>query len=220
MGSDRRSGRARVERCRRRRDGADWRGLDLRRRRRHQHLQDAEDARTVARAIRTHARDAQADRGRGQAARRRHSRQRARRRARARAGLPLPGRDGRRESRPARSAARHHSRARAARSACRASPARNWRSQMCTDGKPVAASKAKAAGILDAIVDGDLLARRDRVCESARRGALHPEDPRHRLQRRRQGERARGGVEGARRAQGSRRVCGRRLPPSTPSKPR
>src|SRR6476620_5878009 len=30
--------------------------------------------------------------------------------------------------------------------------------QMSTDGKPIAASKAKAAGILDAIVDGDLLA--------------------------------------------------------------
>jgi 3-hydroxyacyl-CoA dehydrogenase len=30
--------------------------------------------------------------------------------------------------------------------------------QMCTDGKPVAAPKAKAAGMIDAIVEGDLLA--------------------------------------------------------------
>ena len=29
---------------------------------------------------------------------------------------------------------------------------------MCTDGKPVAAPKAKAAGMVDEVVDGDLLA--------------------------------------------------------------
>src|SRR5947209_3218191 len=30
--------------------------------------------------------------------------------------------------------------------------------QACTDGKPIAAAKAKAAGMIDAVVDGDLLA--------------------------------------------------------------
>jgi len=29
--------------------------------------------------------------------------------------------------------------------------------EMCTDGKPIAAARAKEAGILDAVVDGDLL---------------------------------------------------------------
>ncbi len=41
--------------------------------------------------------------------------------------------------------------------------------QMCTDGKPVPAPKARAAGILDEIVDGEPARRRDRVREGARR---------------------------------------------------
>ena len=43
--------------------------------------------------------------------------------------------------------------------------------QMSTDGKPVAASKAKAAGILDEIVDGDLLAGAIRFAKA--RAAAH-----------------------------------------------
>ena len=61
-----------------------------------------------------------------------------------------------REGRPARGAARHHSRRRRHAAAAAAGRRTDSRSTMCTDGKPVSAAKAKAAGIVDEIVDGDL----------------------------------------------------------------
>ncbi len=85
-------------------------GQHLHRGRRHQHLQDAEDARPVDGALRGHARPAPPSRRLGQAARRRDPRPGVRRRARGCHGLPLPRRRQGREGRTARSAPRHHPR--------------------------------------------------------------------------------------------------------------
>ena len=46
--------------------------------------------------------------------------------------------------------------------------------EMSTDGKPVGAAKAKAAGIVDAIIDGDLLSGADRLRAIARSGSRNP----------------------------------------------
>ena len=49
------------------------------------------------------------------------------------------------------------SRAPAAHSGCRASAGARLALELCTEGKPITASRAQAEGIVDAIVDGDLL---------------------------------------------------------------
>ena len=48
--------------------------------------------------------------------------------------------------------------------------------QMSTDGKPVAASKARAAGILDEIVEGDLLAGAIRFAQAKAAAQRDPPD--------------------------------------------
>ena len=71
--------------------------------------------------------------------------------------MPFPRRDRRTRRSASPKCSSASSRAPAARSGCRGCAARRWRSTMCTGGKPVAAPKALAAGIIDHVVDGSLL---------------------------------------------------------------
>ena len=57
--------------------------------------------------------------------------------------------------------------------------------EMCTDGKPVAAPKAQAAGIIDEIVDGDLLAGAIAFAKAQGGGARDPQGRANRDRRRR-----------------------------------
>ena len=57
--------------------------------------------------------------------------------------------------------------------------------EMCTDGKPVPAPKALAAGIIDRIVDGDLLTGAIAFAKAKAAGWRNPEGARDRAQRRR-----------------------------------
>ena len=83
--------------------------------------------------------------------------------------------------------------------------------EMCTDGKPVAASKAHAAGIVDEIVEGDLLAGSDRVREGAGGGRRAPQDARDR-DRRRAGRGRTRGVPAGRAARSPKSARGARAP--------
>ena len=52
--------------------------------------------------------------------------------------------------------------------------------EMCTDGKPVPAPKALAAGIIDHIVDGDLLTGAIAFAKAKADGRRDPQDARDR----------------------------------------
>ena len=112
---------------------------------------------SMARSAR-HARHAPPARRLGQAARRRHSRQGVRRRTRSWRWPVTTASRSRTPRSDSPKCCSASSPAPAARSGCRGSRASRSALEMCTDGKPVPAPKAKAAGIVDEIVDGDLRA--------------------------------------------------------------
>ena len=154
----RRGGRARRRRRRRRRDGAD--------RRRDSRSSPAPTSsifgtlktreQSLARS-RGHARAAEADRGRRQAARRGDPRQRARRRPRSGDVLPLPRDGARRDGRPARGAARHHPRRRRHAAPAAAVRRGDSRSRCAPRASRCRRRGRWPAGIVDQVVDGDLL---------------------------------------------------------------
>ena len=152
------------------RRGADRRGQHLHRRRGHPLLRDHHHARGFARTVACRSRAPAPHRGLPQAAGRRHPWHRARRRPRIRHGVPLP----RRRRRPPKSdspkCCSALSPARAARSACRASRARPWRSRCVRSASTSPPPRALAEGMIDRIIEGDLLAGRHRV--RSRKGAI------------------------------------------------
>ena len=139
--------RHRFDRCR----------VDVHCRRRHQYLQGIEGTRTVDRTIARGAPAIENPRGREQAACRRHSRSRAGRRPRVRDGLSLPRR---RRPQPRCGQPEVHARdhwAQAEHSDCLDLCGPAFALEVCTEGKPVTAARAKTAGIIDAVIEGDLL---------------------------------------------------------------
>ena len=93
--------------------------------------------------------------------------------------------------------------------------------EMCTDGKPVAAPKALAAGIIDHIVEGDLLTGAIAFAQVEGDGAARSARSREIALSRRADQRGLEACAAMRAVARENREgpCRRRSPPSTPSKP-